>query len=57
MLRSYAFSGRRRSILVALCTTFLSLIGYVVWVVSKELNCLSPNRLLLDLYLMSLEFQ
>lgn len=38
MLRSYAFSGRRRLILLALSISFLSLVGYVVWVVSKELS-------------------
>jgi len=38
MLRSYAFSGRRRLVLVALLTSFLSIVGYVVWVVSKELS-------------------
>jgi len=38
MLRSYAFSGRRRLVLVALCTSFLSLAGYVVWVVSNQLD-------------------
>lgn len=42
MLRSYAFSGRRRLVLVALLTSFLSLVGYVVWVVSNQLDC--PSR-------------
>jgi len=38
MLRSYAFSGRKRLVLVALLSSFLSIVGYVVWVVSKELS-------------------
>jgi len=50
MLRSYAFSGRRRVILVALSISYLSLVSYVVWVVSRELSCSSANCLLLDLY-------
>ena len=58
MLRSYAFSGRKRLVLAALLISFLSLVSYVVWVVSKELSCPSPNRLVsLDRYLMSLEIQ
>lgn len=42
MLRSYAFSGRRKSVLVALSLIFFTLVGYVVWVISQELNCSSP---------------
>jgi len=38
MLRSYAFTGRRRPILVALSISFFSLVGYVVWVISKQLS-------------------
>jgi len=38
MLRSYAFSGRRRLILLTLSTSFFGLVSYVVWVVSKELS-------------------
>jgi hypothetical protein len=43
MLRSYAFTGRRRPILVALSISFFSLVGYVVWVISKQLSCSSPG--------------
>jgi len=38
MLRSYAFSGRRRPVLVVLSISFFSLVGFVVWVVSKQLD-------------------
>lgn len=55
MLRAYAFSGGKRLILVALTTSFLGLVGYVMWVVSNELSCPFPSRISLDLYLMSLE--
>ncbi|KAI0252335.1 hypothetical protein BJV78DRAFT_347277 [Lactifluus subvellereus] len=37
MLRSYAFSGRRRLVLVVLSTVFFSLVGVVVWVIGKQL--------------------
>ncbi|KAH9997939.1 hypothetical protein BJV77DRAFT_782642 [Russula vinacea] len=45
MLRSYAFSGRRRLVLVALLTSFLSLVGYVVWVVSNQLDLTALFRI------------
>jgi len=38
MLRAYAFSGRKRVILVVLSTSFFSLVGYIIWVVCRELN-------------------
>jgi len=38
MLRAYAFSGRKRLILVLLSASFLGLVSYVVWVVSTELT-------------------
>ncbi|KAI0300327.1 hypothetical protein BC826DRAFT_671829 [Russula brevipes] len=38
MLRSYAFSGRKRPILVILSISFCSIVGFVVWVVSKQLS-------------------
>jgi len=38
MLRSYAFTGRRRLVLAALSISFFSLVGYVVWVMSKQLS-------------------
>jgi len=38
MLRSYAFSGRKRLVLLTLSTSFLGLVGYVLWVLSKELS-------------------
>jgi hypothetical protein len=41
MLRSYAFSGRRRPVLVVLSAFFLSLLGVVIWVMSVQLRCLS----------------
>jgi len=38
MLRSYAFSGRQRPVLVVLSIPFFILVGFVVWVVSTQLN-------------------
>ncbi|KAI0004565.1 hypothetical protein BJV74DRAFT_383274 [Russula compacta] len=38
MLRSYAFSGRKRPILFALSISFSSIVGYVVWVLSRQLS-------------------
>ncbi|KAH8986854.1 hypothetical protein EDB92DRAFT_1218351 [Lactarius akahatsu] len=41
MLRTYAFSGRKTPVLVALSITYLGLAGVIIWVLSKELT-LSP---------------
>ncbi|KAH9172041.1 hypothetical protein EDB89DRAFT_1012760 [Lactarius sanguifluus] len=38
MLRTYAFSGRKTRVLVALSITYLGLAGVIIWVVSKELS-------------------
>ncbi|KAH9032822.1 hypothetical protein EDB84DRAFT_1676476 [Lactarius hengduanensis] len=38
MLRTYAFSGRKTRILVALSITYLGLAGDMIWVLSKELT-------------------
>ncbi|KAH9022313.1 hypothetical protein EDB85DRAFT_374957 [Lactarius pseudohatsudake] len=38
MLRTYAFSGRKTRILVALSITYLCLVGDMIWVLSKELT-------------------
>jgi hypothetical protein len=43
MLRTYAFSGRRKVVLVVLSVLFFTLVSYVVWVMSKELNRSSPS--------------
>jgi hypothetical protein len=43
MLRSYAFTGRRRLVLAALSISFFSVVSYVVWVMSMELSCSSPG--------------
>ena len=41
MLRTYAFSGRKRWILAVLSITLFGLIGVNVWVMSRELTRLS----------------
>jgi hypothetical protein len=41
MLRTYAFSGRKRSILAILSLAFFGLVGVIIWVMSNELS-LSP---------------
>ncbi|KAH8981675.1 hypothetical protein EDB86DRAFT_1477768 [Lactarius hatsudake] len=38
MLRTYAFSGRKTQVLVALSITYLGLAGLIIWVLSKELT-------------------
>ncbi|KAH8981679.1 hypothetical protein EDB86DRAFT_419289 [Lactarius hatsudake] len=38
MLRTYAFSGRKTRVLVALSITYLGLVGVIIWVLSKELT-------------------
>ncbi|KAI0304466.1 hypothetical protein B0F90DRAFT_1258583 [Multifurca ochricompacta] len=38
MLRSYAFTGRKKIILAILSASFFGLSGYVVWVLGKQLN-------------------
>ncbi|KAH9172015.1 hypothetical protein EDB89DRAFT_2229583, partial [Lactarius sanguifluus] len=38
MLRTYAFSGRKTRVLVALSITYLCLVGVIIWVLSKELT-------------------
>ncbi|KAH9162716.1 hypothetical protein EDB89DRAFT_616299 [Lactarius sanguifluus] len=41
MLRTYAFSGRKTWVLVALSITYLGLVGVIIWVLSNEIT-LSP---------------
>jgi len=41
MLRTYAFSGRKKKVLAVLSIAFLGLVGVIVWVMSKELTRLS----------------
>ncbi|KAN0124617.1 hypothetical protein V8E53_015746 [Lactarius tabidus] len=41
MLRTYAFSGRKKIVLGILSATFFGLVGIIIWVISKELT-LSP---------------
>ncbi|KAI9465546.1 hypothetical protein BJY52DRAFT_1209500 [Lactarius psammicola] len=38
MLRTYAFTGRKRTVLAALLVSFFSLVGVVIWVMSSQLN-------------------
>ncbi|KAH8998630.1 hypothetical protein EDB92DRAFT_1836252 [Lactarius akahatsu] len=38
MLRTYAFTGRRRTILVVLSISFFSLVGVAIWVISTQLT-------------------
>ncbi|KAH9022318.1 hypothetical protein EDB85DRAFT_2278195 [Lactarius pseudohatsudake] len=38
MLRTYAFSGRKTRVLVALSITYLGLAGVIIWVLSKGLS-------------------
>ncbi|KAH9172074.1 hypothetical protein EDB89DRAFT_1014192 [Lactarius sanguifluus] len=38
MLRTYAFSGRKTRVLVALSITYLGLAGVIIWVLSNELS-------------------
>ena len=40
MLRTYAFTGRKRAVLAALLTSFFTLVGVAIWVMSKKLSCL-----------------
>lgn len=43
MLRTYAFSGRKKTVLAALSITFLTLVGVIIWVISKHLARLSQR--------------
>ena len=43
MLRTYAFSGRKKKVLVVLSITFLTLSGVMIWVTSKQLSRLFWN--------------
>jgi len=38
MLRTYAFSGRKKEVLVVLSIAFLTLVGVIIWVMSKQLT-------------------
>ncbi|KAF8273612.1 hypothetical protein EI94DRAFT_1715410 [Lactarius quietus] len=38
MLRTYAFSGRRKGVLAVLSITFFALVGINIWVISKQLT-------------------
>ncbi|KAF8273786.1 hypothetical protein EI94DRAFT_1714927 [Lactarius quietus] len=38
MLRTYAFSGRKKTVLVVLSIAFLGLVGVIIWVTSKQLS-------------------
>ena len=41
MLRTYAFSGRERWVLAVLSITLFGLVGVIIWVLRRELACLS----------------
>ena len=45
MLRTYAFSGKKKWVLAVLSITLLSLVGVIIWV-SKKLSCLCRCDLL-----------
>ena len=38
LMRTYAFSGRKKKVLAMLSITFLGLVGIIIWVISKELT-------------------
>ncbi|KAI9452772.1 hypothetical protein BJY52DRAFT_1418562 [Lactarius psammicola] len=38
MLRTHAFSGRKKKVLAVLSVTFFGLVGVIIWVTSKELS-------------------
>jgi hypothetical protein len=41
MLRTYAFSGKKKWVLAVLSITLLGLLGVTIWVMGKELSRLS----------------
>jgi hypothetical protein len=41
MLHAYAFSGKKKWVVVALSIKFLGLVGVIIWVMSRELTRLS----------------
>ena len=43
MLRTYAFSGRKRPVLAILLIPFLTLVGVIIWVFSKKISRLSQR--------------
>jgi hypothetical protein len=43
MLRTYAFSGRKKTVLAALSITLFALVGLTIWVVSEHLARLSQR--------------
>jgi hypothetical protein len=43
MLRTYAFCGRKKTVLVALSVTLLVIVGVDIWVISEHLACLSQR--------------
>ncbi|KAN0135255.1 hypothetical protein V8E53_006820 [Lactarius tabidus] len=47
MLRTYAFSGRKKPILALLSVAFFGLVGVIIWVFSKEIS-LSPLFMILN---------
>ena len=40
MLRTYAFSGRKKAVLAILSIAFFGLAGVIIWVTSQKLTCL-----------------
>jgi hypothetical protein len=46
MLRTYAFSGKKKWVLAILSITLLGLVGVTIWVMSKEISRLSRRPLL-----------
>ncbi|KAF8262830.1 hypothetical protein EI94DRAFT_1742514 [Lactarius quietus] len=47
MLRTYAFSGRKKTILALLLIAFFGLVGVMIWVISKKLS-LTPVFIILN---------
>jgi hypothetical protein len=44
MLRTYAFSGRKKAVLALLSIAFFGLVGVILWVISRELSRLSRSH-------------
>ena len=42
MLRAYAFTGRRRPVLILLCAALAAMVGIQLWVFTDTLACEPP---------------
>lgn len=43
MMRTYAFSGRKKHIPTILSITYIGLVGVIIWVINKKLSSLSED--------------